>query len=197
MSDPDTLRVYADQQAEYRAMVEAEARDDPIIGHFITDCLAGGRVLDLGCGPGQFAALMAEAGLQVDAMDAVPEQVAHAQARDGVTAWQGRFDELTAQNTYDAIWAYFSLLHAPSAAFPDHLAAIKRALKPGGLFLIAMKRGTGGRPDRLGRHYEYYERDVLEDHLRHAGLTPQRHWTGKAKGLTAHTEGWIAVQANG
>ena len=40
---------------------------------FITALPAGGRVLDLGCGPGGSALLMMQAGLDVDAIDASPQ----------------------------------------------------------------------------------------------------------------------------
>lgn len=195
MSDEQTLGVYADQADAYVAMVEREAAQDPMIDHFIAACPKGARVLDLGCGPGHYASLMAKAGLEVEAMDAVPEMVARADAREGVTAWQGRFSDLTAENRYDAIWAYFSLLHAPREEMPDHLAAIARALKPGGRVFIGLKRGASAGRDSLGRYYTYYEKDTIEPLLVAAGLTPERHWTGKAKGMAAHVEGWIVVEA--
>lgn len=197
MSDARTLGVYADQAEAYVAMMEREAARDEMIGHFVAACPPGGRVLDLGCGPGHYAELMAEAGLLVEAMDAVPEMVERSAARPGVTAWQGRFEDLVAQDRYDAIWAYFSLLHAPKEDMPDHLAAIARALKPGGVFFIALKRGSGAKRDALGRFYTYYEKDTIEPLLVAAGLTPQRHWTGRAEGLAANPEGWIVVQAHG
>jgi SAM-dependent methyltransferase len=196
MSDPTTLCVYAERGDDYVAMVEDHATTDPMIDRFITACRPGGRVLDLGCGPGQYARRMAEAGLEVEATDAVPEMVARAARQPGVTARQAFFDDLDAQARFDGIWASFSLLHAPRADFPRHLAAVRRALMPGGVLFLGMKQGTGGGPDRLGRHYEYYERAELEEHLNAAGLTPARHWTGRAEGLAAHPEGWIVIEAH-
>lgn len=196
MSDDTTLRVYADRRDDYVAMVEDYATTDPMIDRFITACRPGGRVLDLGCGPGQYARRMAEAGLEVEATDAVPEMVARAARQPGVTARRALFGDLDAQTRFDGIWAYFSLLHAARADFPRHLAAVARALMPGGVLYLGMKTGTGGGPDRLGRHYEYYERAELDDHLRTAGLTPARHWIGKAEGLAAHPESWIVIEAH-
>ena len=75
MSDEETLGVYAEQTEKYVAMVEKEAARDPVIGAFIAACPSGGAVLDLGCGPGHYAQIMAAAGLIPTAWDAVPEMV--------------------------------------------------------------------------------------------------------------------------
>lgn len=193
MSDDETLGVYASQTDKYAAMMDREAENDTVIGPFIAACAPQGRVLDLGCGPGHYAQMMADAGLKPDAWDAVPEMIDFAKTRKGVRARVARFDDLTAENTYDGIWAYFSLLHAPRDAFPRHLAAIARALKPNGVFVLALKSGTGGKRDTIGRHYEYYEQAELEDHLRAHNLRPQQHWSGVATSLAGHPDGWIAI----
>ncbi|WP_424984996.1 class I SAM-dependent methyltransferase [Microbulbifer sp. S227A] len=196
MSDERTLAVYERCRDDYAAMMEREADRDPMIDRFIAACPPGGRVLDLGCGPGHYARRMAEAGLTVEAIDATPAMIDMAARQPGVSARLVRFDDLRARDTYDGIWAYFSLLHAPRAALPDHLECIAAALKPGAVLFIGMKRGTGGARDSLDRYYEYYEHEELETLLTDAGLTPDTHWTGKAAGLAGHPQGWIVVQAH-
>lgn len=197
MSDARTLAVYERQSDDYAAMMDREAARDPMIDRFIDACPAGGRVLDLGCGAGHYAARMAKAGLQVDAMDAAQAMVERTGRIAGVYARLARFDDLDAEALYDGIWAYFSLLHAPRAAMPEHLARISRALRPDGVLFLGMKRGSGGKRDRLDRHYEYYERDELETLLRDAGLTPEQHWHGQAEGMAGHPEGWVVISAHG
>jgi SAM-dependent methyltransferase len=197
VSDPRTISVYDRQSDEYTAMVEREALRDPMIARFIAACPPGGRVLDLGCGPGHYARRMAEAGLVVEALDASTAMLERASRIPGVAARLGRFENLDARDCYDGIWAYFSLLHAPRSDFPKHLDRISAALKPGGVFFLGMKRGTGSDRDRLDRFYEYFERDELEAHLVSAGLEPVAHWTGKAAGLSGHPQGWIVIQAHG
>lgn len=197
MSDAKTLDIYARQRDAYVAMMDKEVQRDPVIAPFIAACRPGGRVLDLGCGPGHFARRMAEAGLETHAWDAVPEMVEYAATHPGVTARQARFEDLTVEDHYDGIWAYFSLLHAPRPDFPRHLAAIARALKSGGVFVLAVKRGSGGGRDDLGRHYEYYEQPELEAQLRAASLRPEEHWTGVSTGLSGHPADWIAILSRG
>ncbi len=196
MSDERTLAVYESCSEDYAAMMEREARRDPMIDRFIAACAKGGRVLDLGCGAGHYARRMAQAGLQVDAIDATPAMIDMAARLPGVAARLGRFEDLCERDLYDGIWAYFSLLHAPRASLPDHLGRIAEALRPGGVLFMGMKRGAGGARDELDRYYEYYERDELEALLTSAGLTPDAHWTGKSAGLAGHPQGWIVVQAH-
>jgi len=194
--DEETARVYAARAADYAAMT-AQTGEDPALAAFIGGIPAGGRVLDLGCGPGIMAAAMARAGLAVDATDAVPQMVALAAAQPGVTAWQATFDEITGDALYDGIWANFSLLHAPRADMPRHLAALRTALKPGGLFHIGMKTGTGETRDTLGRHYTYYTEDALCDLLRAADLAPFSSRTGVDKGLDGVAAPWVTIAAHG
>lgn len=197
MSDPRTLAVYDSRSRDYAAMMDRVADSDPMIARFISCCPPRGRVLDLGCGPGHYARRMAEADLQVDALDATQAMVDMAARQPGVTARRARFGDLTDQAVYDGVWAYFSLLHAPRADMPDHLHRISTALKPGGVLFIGMKSGTGSARDDLDRYYEYYQRQELETLLNDAGLTPQHHWTGTSAGLSGHPENWIVIHAHG
>mgnify|MGYP000023117613 CR=1 FL=1 len=197
MSDAETLAAYAREADTYERTVDPYNTSDPRLRDFIAACPPGGRVLDLGCGPGAGAAEMAKAGLVADAVDATPEFVAKAAKHSGVTAWQATFAEITGEDRYDGIWANFSLLHAPRADMPVHLRALCRALKPGGVFYIGMKLGTGEQRDRLGRFYTYYTQDELERLLHDAGFTVTGAVTGEGKGLEGTIQPWISVAAHG
>ncbi|MCT4559160.1 MAG: class I SAM-dependent methyltransferase [Pelagimonas sp.] len=194
MSDKRTIEVYDQRAAEY-GQVTASKGPGRILTDFIAALPTGGRVLDLGCGPGLSAGHMAVAGLAVEGWDASDKMVALAAAQVGVTVRQARFEDLTAQATYDGIWANFSLLHAPRDAMPSHLRAIHRALKPGGLFHIALKSGTGDRRDRIGRNYTYYTQTELSTLLHAAGFTLGPFETGEDMGLDGTLAPWISVTA--
>lgn len=196
MSDDATIRVYDQRAGEYAGLTDDYNSTDPHLLGFISAVAKGGRVLDLGCGPGTAAAAMAKAGLKVEAVDASAEMVALAGQHPGVTARQVTFDDITEVAAYDGIWANFSLLHAPRADFPRHLASLHRAVKPGGVFYIGMKLGQGEGRDRLGRHYTYYGEEELETLLCEAGFTVAGHRLGSGSGLDGTVSDWIVLAAH-
>jgi SAM-dependent methyltransferase len=193
-ADRETIAVYDARSADYATMVSAW--ETPGIATFIAAMPRPAYVLDLGCGPGLDARRMMDAGLTVDAVDASAQMVSVAQAA-GVTARQALFDEIDGEDLYDGIWANFSLLHAPRAAFPFHLMALKRAIKPGGLLHLGMKLGEGEGRDGLGRFYTYYDEDDLVRHLTMTGFTPAARFRGVGKGLSGEESPWIWIHAHG
>lgn len=197
MTDDETIRVYNTRAADYAALVQDDDTADPDLATFIAACPAGGRVLDLGCGPGTAAVKMAKAGLQVEAIDASAEMIALASQHNGVQARVGTFDDIEGDQIYDGIWASFCLLHAPRSRMADHLSALHTALKPGGVFFIGMKLGTGTHRDDIGRQYTYYAQDELMGQLQNAGFTPHSHRLGSSKGLDGTMADWIVIHAHG
>lgn len=195
MTDPETIKVYDARAQDYDALETSETPSETLAA-FMAALPKGGRVLDLGCGPGTSARHMVRAGLGVDAMDASASMVALAGRIEGVTAWQGTFDDIGGTALYDGVWANFSLLHAPRADMPRHLAAIHAVLKPGGLFHVAVKSGEGEARDRIGRLYTYYTEDELTGLLRQAGFTVGPYRRGRDKGLSGEDADWISVTAH-
>ncbi|MEO0370374.1 MAG: class I SAM-dependent methyltransferase [Pseudomonadota bacterium] len=194
-ADDETLRVY-DAKAEDYAKLVADTPDRQLI-EFMVAMPKGGAVLDLGCGPGNAAAMMAREGFTVEATDASPEMVALAGQHDGVTARLASFDDIAGEDIYDGIWANFSLLHADRADMPRHLTALRRALRSGGAFHIGMKTGTGAERDGIGRFYTYYTADELTALLRTAGFEPVKSCSGVEEGLAGTMDPWITLLCRG
>ncbi|MGH1415993.1 MAG: class I SAM-dependent DNA methyltransferase [Pelagimonas sp.] len=194
MSDRETIRVY-DQRASEYADVTSSKSPDKTLKSFMNALPKGGKVLDLGCGPGLAAGYMAAQGFDVEAWDASAEMVALASKQPEVKTRQAVFADLAAVDVYDGIWANFSLLHAPRDQMPEHLAAIQCALKPKGLFHIALKEGDGHKRDSLGRQYNYYTVETLSALLQDAGLTPGPYRTGVDMGLDGMPAAWISTTA--
>lgn len=194
MSDQETLRIY-DAEAETYAKLTANTGGHVDLTTFIESLPQGARVLDLGCGPGLNAAVMAQAGLVVEATDASGEMVRLANAQKGVTARLETFDALDADTAYDGVFANFSLLHAERSQVPTHIAQIARALKTGGLFHIGMKTGTGQSRDAIGRRYSYFTQAELEDMLAAQHLTVVYRNHGCDMGLSGEMADWVSLQA--
>ena len=197
MSDPETLAVYAAKSEEYASMTGAHNTSDPILAAFMAELPQQAHVLDLGCGPGDSAAVMAAAGMTVHAVDAVAEMIALASRHEGVQAEVATFDQISGTDIYDGIWANYSLLHADREALPLILHALHTALRSGGHFHIAMKTGTATTRDRLGRSYTYVTEEELRDLLVTAGFTVTKKQTGRDKGLDGTYADWIALGADG
>ena len=187
MSDKETIDVYDAQAAEYAKLVTGEKRE-PALESFMERLPNGARVLDWGCGPGNSAAKLRDAGFETVATDASAEMVKLAKQTYDLDVRLESFDQLTSENDYDGIWANFSLLHASRAEFPTYLAAAHKALKPGGAFHIGMKLGEGEARDSIGRFYVYYSLDGLKSLLSDAGFTVISERTGETKGLAGQVD---------
>lgn len=194
-ADRQTVELYTERAADYAARFKSAERR-PRLEAFIDALPEGGSALDLGCGTGNAAARMRDRGLAVTAIDASPGMAELARERFGLDVTVGTFDDVTGSDLYDGVWASFSLLHAPREDMPRHLAAIHRALKPKGRFVIGLKTGTGTQRDALGRRYAYYTEDELTGLLQAAGFTPTGTETGSGKGLDGTVAPWIVVTAH-
>ncbi len=194
MADKRTIDVYDQKAAEYIKLTATSAPDAHLQG-FIDAVTPGGRVLDLGCGPATASAHMRAAGLRPDPVDASQGMVELANATYDINARLGTFDDLMAVQTYDGVWANFSLLHAPRADLPRYIKAISTALKPGGVFLTGMKTGEGQSRDTIERLYTYVSVAELGQMLKDAGLDITFTKEGKDKGLSGSIDPFVIMRA--
>ncbi len=192
MRDEQTIAAYDRQISDYVRLTETQAAD-PILTAFMDRLSDKACVLDLGCGPGLDSAELEKRGFLVDAVDASKAMVEMAREKFGVAARHATFDDIEGDSAYDAVWANFSLLHAPKTEFPLHLSRIQQALKADGLFHLGMKLGTGERRDKLGRHYAYYGETELLDCLGAAGFRTIEIEKGEAEGLAGDVEPYITI----
>ncbi len=197
MSDPETLAIYTAEARVYGDRFDPAAPPSALAA-FIGRLPAGGRAIDLGCGTGWAAAFMVRAGLEVLAIDAAPGMAAEARRRYGLGVEVARFDRIAdeVEASADGVWAHFSLLHAPRAAMPGHLAAIARVLKRGGTLVLALKLGAGEARDRIGRRYTYYGDAELGALLANAGLQIRSRETGVSRGFDGTEGPWIRLFAD-
>ena len=194
MSDSETLKVYADKAEDY-ARTFAQSGVDRHLAAFIEGLPEHAHVLDLGCGPGQAARKMIDAGFKVDAWDASAEMAATGRKLFDIEIEVRSFDTLDSQGSYDGIYANFSLLHAEKSQMPGLLARIARALKSSGLLHIGLKTGIGEKRDHLGRFYAFYQDDELTGLLSEAGLVVTSRATGADLGLAGTRDPWIIMKA--
>ena len=194
MADARTIATYNAKAAEYATLVTSDGPDKTLQG-FINLVPKGGKVLDLGCGPGTSSAHMRDAGLDPDPMDASEGMVAIAREKFELDARIGRFDDIAGTEIYDAVWANFSLLHASREDLPRHLKALCKATKPGGILHIGMKTGDGSERDAIERLYTYVTVAELKDLLVAAGYEVTYTKEGREAGLAGTIDPFVIMRA--
>jgi len=194
MSDAETIEVYNTRVEDYTNAFAPQSADADLQG-FIDAVRAGGKVLDLGCGPATASVFMREAGLLPDPVDASVEMVNTANERHNIGARVALFSDIDQQAAYDGVWANFSLLHADRADMPTHLSALHTALKPDGVLHLGLKLGTGARRDTIGRFYTYYTEPEIVTLLNSTGfeITHTRQDTGI--GMAGTNDPFIIIRA--
>ncbi len=133
---------------------------------------AGGRALDLGCGPGRNSLYLASLGYDVDAVDLSPTAIAWAGERAG-EAGAGNirftcgdaFKGAAPDGPYDLIYDSGCFHHLPPHRRVSYLALLERVLAPGGHFaLTAFAAGEGGMGSELP-DADFYKKGRLEGGL--------------------------------
>lgn len=145
--DPHGTIAWYDRRAEAFAADTEEADMADLRARFLRHVPPGGRILDAGCGAGRDALAFCRAGYSVVAFDASEAMVRLARARlpASFPVLRMRFDEMAWHDEFDGVWACASLLHVPTADFPDTASRIVAALRRGGAWYASFKRGSGER----------------------------------------------------
>lgn len=119
--------------------------DAPWLELFLAALPAGSHVLDVGCGPGNFARYIIQEGYRVTGID-ISKGMIDA-ARELVP--NASFDVMDMShlryraNTFDGLLAAYSFLHVPASAAEHTLMGFRRVVVPGGVVCLMVKRGQG------------------------------------------------------
>ena len=190
-ADPATIAFYEANAPRY-TMSFGEAPSRHLDG-FLDRLGEGSRVLELGCGAGRDSARIIERGFILDATDGTPAMVHKANERFAVGARVMRFDQLDAEAQFDAVWAHACLLHVARNDLPSVLAAIHRALVPGGWHYASFKLGDGEGRDLLGRLHNFPDPGWLEHAYRAAGFGIVATDIYAGKGADGTQRDWMAL----
>lgn len=123
--------------------------------------IVGARILDFGCGSGRDTKYFLSQGYQVDALDGSEEMCRLASAYTKIPVCHMLFQELSAENIYDGIWACSSILHLPYGELGDVLLKMSRALKENGIVYTSFKYGTF-EGERNGRYFTDMTEEKME-----------------------------------
>ncbi|MES0022430.1 MULTISPECIES: class I SAM-dependent methyltransferase [unclassified Mesorhizobium] len=164
-----TINAYEDYAERYDALVRhvPNQREQKWLKRLVKIAGKGGRILEVGSGPGYDADFVEGLGVQVRRTDAT-KRFLELQAARGK---QGEFLDLVTDDLggpYDAVLALCVLIHVPREQADQVLAKIAGALRPGGAFLVSMRIGDGEKSGEY--HTVYWRRDDFAARLENAGL---------------------------
>lgn len=149
-ADLETVRASYDRVADsYVELGMGDLTREPwlraALAAFADEVRGLGPVLDVGCGPGDVTAHLAQLGLDASGVDLSPRMVEHARRR-----YPGlRFDVRSATEldlapgSLGGLLGWWSLFNLPREVLPEVLAAFAAALVPGGLALVGTHVGDG------------------------------------------------------
>jgi SAM-dependent methyltransferase len=136
---------------------------------FAVQLAQGKRVLDIACGEGYGAAVLASVAAHVDAFDVSEKSIAHARATYGDVPRLDysvgdlrTFFEKAAGGAYDLITAFEIIEHVGEREQAALLEGIKKALAPGGVALISTPDKRLYTDIRLGRN-PFHVRELYRD----------------------------------
>lgn len=157
------------------------------------DTVGGGRVLEIGSGPGMDATYLEGRGLNVSRTDATLAFVEMMRtAGHAARVLDIRTDDLG--GPWEAVLAQAVLLHLDRAQFADALQRIRQAVVGGGVFAFTLKEGDGDAWSEakldLPRHFTYWREPSLRTVL------AQTRWEVMSIDYVAgQLEPWLFVMA--
>ncbi|GAA4723313.1 hypothetical protein GCM10023350_01920 [Nocardioides endophyticus] len=175
-----TVEAYDAHAAAYRD--STFARDDLVLEQaraFAGVVGEGGRVLEIGSGPGRDAASLESAGLSVRRTDVTPafvdllREAGH--AADVLDPLTDDLDDPQRPGTpYDGVWASACLLHVERGDVPTVLSRLADATRAGGNLALSLKEGDGEAWSTHGsvgapRRFVYWREPALREVLESAG----------------------------
>ncbi|MCA9379823.1 class I SAM-dependent methyltransferase [Candidatus Dojkabacteria bacterium] len=111
----------------------------------------GKKLLDVGCGPGQFSRIFGENGFDVVGIDyskAMVKKAKSLSSDENNPSYRvmdmKEVKKYFKENTFDVIWASASLLHLEKTEIPIVLKSFKYILRPRGHMYLVIKLGEQG-----------------------------------------------------
>ncbi|MET9603304.1 MULTISPECIES: class I SAM-dependent methyltransferase [unclassified Streptomyces] len=156
-----TRAAYDAAATTYAQLFRDSLRDSPldraVLGVFAEAVRTGGggRVADLGCGPGHITAHLDGLGLAAYGVDVSPTMIEL--ARQAYPGLQFDVGSMAALNIADGglggVLSRWSIIHTPPEELPSVLAEFHRVLAPGGHLLIGFSASEG--PTRPTQVYDH------------------------------------------
>ncbi len=148
----EQMRYYRERAGEYDATMpggeddspaDAQAREFRALPRIIARLTPCAQALELACGTGIWTQRLLDVAQHILAVDAAPEMLALNRAKVGAQVADARVDYQLAdlfawegEAPVDLAFAGFWFSHVPAERLPPMLAALRRAVRPGGQLCI-------------------------------------------------------------
>ncbi|MFI6324743.1 class I SAM-dependent DNA methyltransferase [Nonomuraea sp. NPDC050556] len=177
-----TRAAYDTIAADYAACFQEELAGKPVeraLLRAFAELVGDGRVVEVGCGPGNTTAYLNDLGADAFGVDLSPRMVEVARAaHPGLRFEVGSMTALDVEDgALGGVVAWYSIIHIPDERLPEVFAEFRRVLRPGGHVLLCFQTGDEHvvRTEAFGHAItlEYYWRrpERVVEMLGQAGLT--------------------------
>jgi len=179
----ESIRASYDRVADaYATAIFDELKDKPfdreVLLRFARETTGRGRVCDMGCGPGQVARFLNQAGTDVFGLDLSPGMLVEARRLNPeIEFCVGDMTALAIEGgALAGITAFYAIVNLPAELRPQAFREMNRVLSPGGLLLLTFHIGgevlgvseLWGRP--ITMKFYTLDRDVVLSELEDAGF---------------------------
>ena len=136
---------------------------------------AGSRIIDVGCGSGRDLVWLARRGFGMTGFEGSERLAELAEARSGCPVIRGDFKAFDfSKLSFDGLLLVAALVHVPHRELAGVLGGILKALRPGGIVLLSLKKGDGMEEDGTGRRFYRWQPVRLDPILVQLGLVECR-----------------------
>lgn len=189
---PNTLNYYNSNAVDfYQNTVSVEFIDTQ--SKFLSKLDKNAHILDFGCGSGRDTKAFLNQGYHVEATDGSAELCKLATQYTGIPVRHMLFQELSAVDQYDGIWACSSILHLPSNELSDVMCKMATALKPNGIIYTSFKYGTFS-GERNGRYFTDMTESTFAAFIRNiADLVTEEQWISSDVRPGRGEEQWLNI----
>ncbi|MBD3156007.1 MAG: methyltransferase domain-containing protein [Candidatus Aenigmarchaeota archaeon] len=131
---------------KYTELFFEDFSDKEKIDKFLELLPENSKILDVGCGPGQFTKYFLELGYEVEGIDTSKEmiKIAKNKIKKDIFKIMDLRDLDYPDKSFDGIFASFSLIHIPKKELGLVLNEFHRVLKSDGIIYISVYEGEGG-----------------------------------------------------